>query len=204
LGFALAVRRVRAVLITSVFLLISSVLMLVVFSFGRLIAINSVNDEFSPAVGVVWDAVSAYAVTVVAGLIALSLIALVASWIFLGDEESPVRQWSGRTFTQLRARLDGLGVTMGSAGPVLFRFRVSLRVIIIAIAGLIVAVVQPMNVGSVIWATVIVGLLLLVLELAQRPPAVAAGAPAKRSGTAKPATSAKRTAPPKRATPARK
>ena len=210
LGFALAVRRVRAVLITSVFLLISSVLMLVVFSFGRLIAINSVNDEFSPAVGVVWDAVSAYAVTVVAGLIALSLIALVASWIFLGDEQSPVRQWFGRTFAQLRARLDGLGVTMGSAGPVLYRFRVSLRVIIIAIAGLIVAVVQPMNVGSVIWATVIVGLLLLVLELAQRPPAVAAAAPANRSGTAKPttpakpATPAKRTAPPKRAASARK
>jgi hypothetical protein len=163
-----------------------------------------------PAVGVVWDAVSAYAVTVVAGLIALSLIALVASWIFLGDEQSPVRQWFGRTFAQLRARLDGLGVTMGSAGPVLYRFRVSLRVIIIAIAGLIVAVVQPMNVGSVIWATVIVGLLLLVLELAQRPPAVVAAAPAKRSGTAKPAapakpaTSAKRTAPPKRATSARK
>jgi len=210
LGFALAVRRVRAVLITSIFLLISSVLMLVVFSFGRLIAINSVNDEFSPAVGVVWDAVSAYAVTVVAGLIALSLIALVASWIFLGDEQSPVRQWFGRTLAQLRARLDGLGVTMGSAGPVLYRFRVSLRVIIIAIAGFIVAVVQPMNVGSVIWATIIVGLLLLVLELAQRPPAVAAAAPAKRSGTAKPATaarpvtSAKRTAPPKRATSARK
>jgi len=65
-------------------------------------------------------------------------------------------------------------------------------------------------VGSVIWATVIVGLLLLVLELAQRPPAVAAAAPAKRSGTAKPAapakrvTSAKRTAPPKRAASARK
>jgi hypothetical protein len=79
LGFAFAVRRVRAVLITSVFLLISSVLMLIVFSFGRLLAINSVSDEFSPAVGVVWDAVSAYAVTVVAGLIALSIIALAAS-----------------------------------------------------------------------------------------------------------------------------
>jgi hypothetical protein len=204
LGFAFAVRRVRAVLTTSVFLLISSVLMLVVFSFGRLIAINSVSDEFSPAVGVVWDAVSAYAVTVVAGLMALSLIALVTSWIFLGDEQSPVRQWFGRTFAQLRARLDSWGVTMGSAGPVIYRFRVSLRVIIIAIFGLIVAVVQPMNVGTVMWACINVLLILLVLELLQRPPAVVAKAPAKRSGISKPVTPAKRAAPAKRTAPAKR
>jgi len=204
LGFAFAVRRVRAVLTTSVFLLISSVLMLVVFSFGRLLAINSVSDEFSPAVGVVWDAVSGYAVTVVAGLIALSVIALLASWIFSGDERSPVRQWFGRTLALLRTRLDGWGVTMGSAGPGLYRFRVALRVIIIVVAGFIVAAVQPMNVGSVIWASVIVGLLLLVLELAQRPPAVVAKAPAKRSGTSKPVTPAKRAAPAKRTAPAKR
>jgi hypothetical protein len=204
LGVAFAVRRVRAVLTTSVFVLISSVLMLIVFSFGRLLAINSVSDEFSPAVGVVWDAVSAYAVTVVAGLMALSLIALVTSWIFLGDEQSPVRQWFGRTFAQLRARLDRWGVTMGSAGPVLYRFRVSLRVIIIAIAGLIVAVVQPMNVGTVMWACINVLLILLVLELLQRPPAVVAKAPAKRSGTSKPVTPAKRAAPAKRTAPAKR
>jgi hypothetical protein len=207
LGFAFAVRRARAVLITSVFLLISSVLMLVFFSFGRLLAVNSVSDTFSPAVGVVWDAVSAYAVTVVAGLIALSIISLVASWIFSGDERSPVRQWFGRTFALLRARLDRVGVTMGSAGHVLYRFRVTVRVIIIVIAGLIVALVQPMNVGSVIWASAIVLILLLVLELLQRPPVAvaktstpagtkpAAGVakvPAKRASTSKRATATKR------------
>jgi hypothetical protein len=192
LGFALAIRRVRAVLITSVFLLISSVLMLVVFSFGRLLAINSVSDEFAPAVGVVWDAVSAYAVTVVAGLIALSVIALLASWVFSGDERSPVRQWFGRTFASLRARLDRLGMTMGSAGKVLYRFRIAIRVIIIVIAGFLVAAVQPMNVGSVIWASVIVGLLLLALELLQRPPVVVAKPVAKKAATTKRATPTKR------------
>jgi hypothetical protein len=204
LGFALAIRRVRAVLITSVFLLISSVLMLVVFSFGRLLAINSVSDEFAPAVGVVWDAVSAYAVTVVAGLIALSVIALLASWVFSGNERSPVRQWFGRTFASLRARLDGLGITMGSAGHVLYRFRVAIRVIIIVIAGLLVAAVQPMNVGSVIWATVIVGFLLLALELLQRPPVVVAKPAAKKATTTKRATPTTRATPTKRATSARK
>ncbi len=198
LGFAFAIRRVRAVLITSVFLLISSVLMLVVFSFGRLLAINSVSDEFAPAVGVVWDAVSAYAVTVVAGLIALSIISLLASWIFSGDEKSPVRQWFGRTFASLRARLDRLGMTMGSAGQVLYRFRIAIRVIIIVIAGFLVAAVQPINVGSVIWASVIVGLLLLAFELLQRPPVVVAKPAAKKAATTKRAT------PTKRATTARK
>ena len=208
LGFALAVRRARAVLVSSVFLLISSVLMLIVFSFGRLLAINSVSDTFAPAVGVVWDAVSAYAVTVVAGLIALSVISLVASWILMGDEQSPVRQWFGRTFTQLRGRLDSVGVTMGAAGRVLYRVRVTLRVLIIVIAGFAVAMVQPMNVGSVIWASVIVLILLVVLELLQRPPVAAptqgrsgvtraaatAATPAKRTGTSKRGSSTKRAA----------
>lgn len=208
LGFALAVRRARAVLVSSVFLLISSVLMLIVFSFGRLLAINSVSDTFAPAVGVVWDAVSAYAVTVVAGLIALSVISLVASWILMGDEQSPVRQWFGRTFTQLRGRLDSVGVTMGAAGRVLYRVRVTLRVLIIVIAGFAVAMVQPMNVGSVIWASVIVLILLFVLELLQRPPVAAptqgrsgvtraaatAATPAKRTGTSKRGSSTKRAA----------
>lgn len=203
LGFAFAVRRARAVLTTSVFLLISSVLMLVIFSFGRLFAVNSVSDTFSPAVGVVWDAVSAYAVTVVAGLIALSIISLVAAWIFSGDERSPVRQWFGRMIASLRGRLDSVGMTMGSAGHVLYRFRVTLRVIIIVIAGLLVALVQPMNVGSVIWASVIVLILLLVLELLQRPPVVAK-APAQRSGTSRGTTQAKRATATKRATSARK
>jgi len=206
LGFAFAVRRTRAVLVTSVFLLISSALMLITFSFGRLLAINSVSDTFAPAVGVVWDAVSDYAVTVVAGLIALSLISLVASWIFTGNENSPVRQWFGRTFARLRGRLDGIGLNMGRAGERLYRARIPLRVIVIVVAGLIVATVQPMNVGSVIWASIIVLILLVVLELLQRPPVVApaptgtgakrtsapAASPTKRTGTTKSASSAKR------------
>jgi hypothetical protein len=150
----------------------------------------------------VWDAVSAYAVTVVAGLIALSIISLVAAWIFSGDERSPVRQWFGRMIASLRGRLDSVGMTMGSAGQVLYRFRVTLRVIIIVIAGLLVALVQPMNVGSVIWASVIVLILLLVLELLQRPPVVAK-APAQRSGTSRRTTPAKRATATKRATSAR-
>lgn len=203
-GFAFAVRRVRAVLISSVLLLISSVLLLVLFSFGRLLAINSVSDAFSPALGVVWDAVSAYAVTVAAGLIALSLIALVTSWIFLGDEQSPVRQWSGRTLALLRARLDRAGITLGTAGYVLYRFRIALRVVVIVVAGFLVAVAQPVNVGSVIWASVIVLLLLLALELFQRPPVAAAKPTAKRSSPTKDASTTKRASPAKRATPARK
>jgi hypothetical protein len=204
LGFAFAVRRARAVVVTSVFLLISSVLMLITFSFGRLLAINSVSDTFAPAVGVVWDAVSDYAVTVVAGLIALSVISLVAAWIFTGDERSPIRQWFGRTFDWLRGRLDGMGLTMGRAGEQLYRARVPLRVIIIVVAGFIVAMVQPMNVGSVIWASVIVLLLFFVLELLQRPPVVAPKRAATAQPTAKGTGSAKSAGPTKRPASARK
>jgi hypothetical protein len=98
-------------------------------------------------------------------------------------------------------------MTMGAAGHVLYRLRVTLRVIVIVIAGLLVALVQPINVGSVIWASVIVLILLLALELLQRPPVAAAKTstpastkpvagvakvPAKRASTAKRATATKR------------
>jgi uncharacterized protein (DUF58 family) len=83
-------------------------------------------------------------------------------------------------------------MTMGSAGKGLYRFRIAIRVIIIVIAGFLVAAVQPMNVGSVIWASVIVGLLLLALELLQRPPVVVAKPVAKKAATTKRATPTKR------------
>ena len=202
LGFALAVRRARATLITSAFLLVSSVLTLVVFSFGRLLAVNSVSDTFAPAVGVVWDAVSDYAVTVVAGLIALSIIALVAAWILTSDERGPVRQWFGRVFASLRRRLDRMGVTMGRAGPVLYRARIPLRVLVVVLAALIVAMVQPMNVGSVIWASIIGALVLFVLEILIRKPAVVVAT--KTAPSTKRVATAKKATPTKRATAPRK
>ena len=201
-GFALAVRRARATLITSSFLLVSSVLMLVFLSFGRLLAVNSVSDTFAPAVGVVWDAVSDYAVTVLAGLIALSVIALVTAWIFTGDERGPVRQWFGRVFASLRSRLDRMGVTMGRAGPVLYRARIPLRVLVIVLAALIVAFVQPMNVASVIWASILGGVVLVILEILIRKPADVAAT--KTASSTKRGVAAKKVTPTKRATAPRK
>jgi len=172
LGIGLAVRRARAILTTSIFLLVSSVLTLLVFGFGRLFAVNAVGDTYGPTVGVVWDAVSEYAVSVVSGLIALSVIALVASWIFTSDERSPVRSGFSRFVAFLRRRLDAAGATMGAAGHALYRGRVALRVLVIVVAGLIVALVQPLTVAAVIWACVIVLVLLFALELLVREPVV--------------------------------
>ncbi|CAB4895910.1 unannotated protein [freshwater metagenome] len=180
LGIGLAVRRARAILTTSIFVLLSSVATLVVFSFGRLFAVNAVGDTYGPTVGVVWDAVSEYAVSVVSGLIALSVITLVASWIFTSDERSPVRSGFSRFVVLLRRRLDAAGATMGSAGHALYRGRIALRVLIIVVAGVIVAMVQPLTVAAVIWACVIVLILLFALELIIREPvAVSARATAK-------------------------
>jgi hypothetical protein len=64
--------------------------------------------------------------------------------------------------------------------------------------------VQPMNVGSVIWASVIVILLLFVLELLQRPPVVAPKRAATAQPTAKGTGSAKSAGPTKRPASARK
>ena len=172
LGIGLAVRRARAILTTSIFLLVSSVLTLLVFGFGRLFAVNAVGDTYGPTVGVVWDAVSEYAVSVVSGLIALSVIALVASWIFTSDERSPVRSGFSRFVAFLRRRLDAAGATMGAAGHALYRGRVALRVLVIVVASLIVALVQPLTVAAVIWACVIVLVLLFALELLVREPVV--------------------------------
>jgi hypothetical protein len=59
-----------------------------------------------------------------------------------------------------------------------------------------------MNVGSVIWASIIVGLVLFILEILIRKPEVLA--PTKSASSTKPGVSAKKVTPTKRAPAPRK
>jgi hypothetical protein len=97
---------------------------------------------------------------------------------------------------------DRLGLTMGRAGPALYRARIPLRVLVVVLAALIVAMVQPMNVGSVIWASIIGALVLFILEiLIRKPDEVPA---TKTAPTTKPVAPAKKSPATKRATAPRK
>lgn len=184
LGIALAVRRGRAIVTSAVFVLIASVVLLISFNLGRMLAINAVGDTYGPAVGVVYDAIAAYVVGVVAAMIALSIIVGVSAWVASGDERSPVRRGVSTALEWSRSRLDSVGMTMGSVGPALHRGRVIIRVVIIGLGILVLMAAQPISVTSVVWTTVVVLLLLLVLELLVREPRVSA---AKKRATSRPA-----------------
>lgn len=206
LGIALAVRRGRAIVTSAVFVLIASVVLLISFNLGRMLAINAVGDAYGPAVGVVYDAIAAYVVGVVAAMIALSIIVGVAAWVASGDERSPVRRGVSTAFEWSRSRLDSVGMTMGSAGPALYRGRVIIRVVIVGAGILVLMAAQPLSVTSVVWTTVVVLVLLLVLELLLRVPVASASrqgtssrptrkktsASSKSRGTTKTATRARR------------
>lgn len=183
LGIALAVRRGRAIVTSAVFVLIVSVVLLIGFDLGRMLAINAVGDAYAQAVGVVYDAIAAYVVGVVAAMVALSIIVGVAAWVASGDERAPIRRGMTAALAWSRTRLDGVGMTMGSFGHALYRARVVIRVVIVALGILVLMTAQPVSVASVIWTSVVVLLLLLILELLLRVPPVASGGKATGSAS---------------------
>jgi hypothetical protein len=78
--------------------------------------------------------------------------------------------------------MDAFGLNTGTFGAGLWRNRVAVRIIIVAIAIVLVGVAQPLNGVSILATSLLVTGLLVVSEILQRPVVAAAK---KRAGAQK-------------------
>lgn len=192
-GVFAANRRMRAVFGASIAVFVVSVVMLIAFNFGSNVLSFTIPADYASVSTIIYAAIIGYVQEVLGALIALSVITGVTGWLFYAKSAAPVRAWSGKQLDALRGGLNKIGMTMGAAGTQLFKARIAVRTIIIAVAGFIIAVNQPMSAALVIWTTVIVLILLFVYEMLLRAPQAAvaskaaAAAPTTATQAAKPA-----------------
>jgi hypothetical protein len=158
------------------------------FSLVRTAIAAYVGPDSSAVAGAVFDAMTAYAVNVVLGLLALSVLVVLVGW-WLGASGA-----AARARTALAARIaagrTALGIAAGPATSWLHARRTPLRYAVVALAALPAVLLPPLSVFSVLASALLAAGLLVLFELvAVEPPPPPSAPPTKpRARTAKAAS----------------
>jgi MFS family permease len=196
-GIFAARNRPRAIMATSIVFALVMGFMGFLFGTGRIVATTVIDPAIAGAVAVIYDAVVAYVINVVAALGVVAVFVAIAAWAFGSSESAAkLRAFSNKQIDTVRKAVDPQNKTFSGVSPVMNKYRVLARVLIIGIIAWIVALQQPVTVPMIIWNTLLILVLLFVYEVLQRTngkPVVAAAAAAPSApvapapSTAKPA-----------------
>lgn len=192
-GIFAARNRPRAIMATSIVFALVMGFMGFLFGTGRIVATTVIDPAIAGAVAVIYDAVVAYVINVVAALGVVAVFVAIAAWAFGSSESAAkLRAFSNKQIDTVRKAVDPQNKTFSGVSPVMNKYRVLARVLIIGIIAWIVALQQPVTVPMIIWNTLLILVLLFVYEVLQRTngkPVVAAAAAAPSAPVA-PAPSA--------------
>jgi hypothetical protein len=165
----IAIRRWRMVMIAGIAVFVMTGIVGIGLSVGRVVLSATLNADISQVAGVVYDSVVAYAATVVVGVLVLGVLMALAGALLGLESTAKLRAWFGREFGKARASMDAFGLNTGTFGAGLWRNRVAVRIIIVAIAIVLVGMAQPLNSVSVLATALLVSGLLVGSEILQRP-----------------------------------
>lgn len=200
-GIGFARKRPRAILATSVVFAVLMAFLAFLFGSGRIVATTVIDPAIAGAVGVVYDALVSYVVNVVAALGLVAIFTAIAAWVFSTSETAEkFRGFANKQINTVRSFVDPENARLGKATPVLHKYRIVARVVILGGLALILAAIQPATIAAVIWLSILALVLLFVYEVLQRttivPVVAAPAAPAAKTAPAakKPTTAAKKPA----------
>ena len=171
-GVLVARRRVIALIWAAVALALAMILTLSAFAVGNVAFTSAVSQTDLPVdvASLLYETVADDMRATAIAVLVLALAVAVVAWM-AGPFEVPrrlralAREGAGR----LRGSAERHGVTTGRTGEWLYEQRVLLRVLIGAVAAIVVLFVRPLTPGLVIWTLVLAVIVLWILELVQRP-----------------------------------
>lgn len=161
LSIALARKHWRQIFVSGVVTFVMAGLVGIGLSFGRIILVSSLAPSLSAASSAIYDSIVQFVAQSVAGLLVLSVVAMLIGAVMGFTSTAHVRSWFGRGFARGRDGVQSLGISTGNFGSWLHSNRVAVRVGIIAVAVLIGFVCGPLN-PVVIVAVTLLGSGLLV------------------------------------------
>lgn len=146
-------------------------LLIIGFAIGRTALTAYVGPESSAIVGVVYDAVLGYAMSTIAALLTIALLAALAGWWF--GSSAIAGRWraaAANGIGELRAARVRSGFTLGSAGEWMHRRRDVVRFILLAVAALPALLNPPLSVLSVLGSVALAALLVVGAEVLMSAP----------------------------------
>ena len=166
--------------------LIVAAVLAIGFVLARVAIAAYVGPESSALAASVFDAMTAYAVSTIIGLLVLSVVIVLVAW-WLGSSALAARARAAldARFTQAR---EALGIGASDLGRSLHRWRVPLRWAAVVLAALPALLLPPLSALTVLASALLAAGLLVVIELlavALPPPPPAKTAPAKRATRAR-------------------
>lgn len=192
-GVLVARRRSLALIWAGVTLGLSMALLAAGVSVGRFFFINALSPDYLPSdlAGTVYDSLVplVYASALSVGLAAVT-VAVVAYLAGPFRGAIAVRRLVTDGARHLRASAAGSGVTTGRTGVWLYRARRFIRAAVGIGAAAVALFWRPLTPPVIIWTAVLALIVVLLLELLQRPPDEVLPVPAGEAEPGEPATSA--------------
>ncbi|MEL7976767.1 hypothetical protein AAG589_12970 [Isoptericola sp. F-RaC21] len=191
-GVLVARHRSRALVVAGLALAAGMVLLAVGLAIGRGVYLDALRDVVLrlDAAEVLFDQTVSFLRVTLRTVGVLGLVVALVAYLGGGSASArSLRAGAGRGFTWLREYGDRRGVSTGPVGEWLGRYRTVVRVAIIAVAALVLLLAGSPTAGLVIGTALVAGVLIVLLEIAARPPrpddvAAAPGPPDLPEGTA--------------------
>ena len=179
-GVLTARKKARTLIWAGLALALSMVILAAGVSIGRIAFVSAISPQYMPgaAAGSTYDALVPliYATALAVGVAGVT-VAIVA-WLagpFRGA--IMVRGLTVDTARRIRAAAADRGATTGRFGLWVYHARRYLRIAVAVVAAAIVLFVRPLTPGIILWSAFGALVVILLIELLQRPPAEAAALP---------------------------
>ena len=170
-GVFVAKRRTVALVWTAAGLALTMLILAAGLGIGRTFFIGTVSPSIMPSdtASVLFDGLVELMLSTIVAFLVLSILVAVIAW-FSGPwrPARAAREFAGAGFASARRAAARHGVTTGSFGIGLDRWRGAVYIAIALIAAAVVLFNRPVTVGAVIW-TVIVALIAVVIVRAPAP-----------------------------------
>ncbi|QDZ14877.1 hypothetical protein [Humibacter ginsenosidimutans] len=173
-GVLVARRRGIALIWASVALALSMILVSVGISVGKTVFVLEVSSAIpADAAGTLYAGILGFVQSIVVVVAVLAITVFVIAMI--GGPfrwARALRGYAGSGFAAVRRGAERHGITTGRVGEWMYAQRILLRVIVGLAAAAVVVFLRPLTPPVIIWTAVIAVLVIAVLELVSRPPAV--------------------------------
>lgn len=174
-GVLTAVHRLRALVVAGLALAVSMLVLGIALYIARTLYLDALTGTVDrlDAAEIVFDQLVAFIRVALRTVAVLGLVVAAAAYLGGGSASArSLRASTGRAFATVRGWGQQRGVTTGPVGTWLYTHRTFLRIVIIAVAGLVI-VLSPAPTPAVVVTAAVVALVLIgLLELLARPPVV--------------------------------
>lgn len=177
-GVLTATRRWRALVVAGLALTGSMVVLALGLAIARSLYLDALTGTVQrlDAAQVIFDQIVSFIRLSARTVGVLGLVVALAAFLLGGsDSARALRAGAGRGLAAARGWGERRGVSTGPVGAWLYRYRRLLRIIVIALAAVVVVLAGTPTPALVVWASVVAALLIGVVELLASPPGPAAG-----------------------------